>query len=203
MQPQLSDAEVADRLRHILASEEFQPSSRDRLFDWIAEKLGAFRLWLDGLGSIELAIVVLVCLGLLAAIATHAWFVLRELMTKTSANSHRQDGTSAEDGKDQLSPDACLGQACRHAESGRLRDAARILQQALLLLLCRNRGVTWRPAVSDWEWMRILRAPSPALELTRANQRLAFGPEPPARSAFDECLHHLREIERDSPKDRK
>jgi hypothetical protein len=86
-----------------------------------------------------------------------------------------------------LSPDAIAERARHLAAQGRLRDAARALQQSLLLSMCLRRGLSWQPTLADWEWMGLLRASPVLVDFTRRTQLLAFGTKP-ERTAFDECL---------------
>jgi len=83
-----------------------------------------------------------------------------------------------------------LADARRFRADGQLREAARALQQARLLLECRRRAVTWRGTLADWEWMAVLGRPAGLVEFTRATQTIAFGADPSA-PAVEACERRL------------
>jgi hypothetical protein len=91
------------------------------------------------------------------------------------------------------SPQKLLSRARALAEEGYLRDAARALQEAMLLQTSRERRVPWRSSLSDWEWIRLLHPSESVVDFTRATERLAFGPEP-SRAAFDACARGVQSL---------
>ena len=181
-----SDADIAERLSRILASEEFQPEASDRLLRWLSEldaKFGAWLSSLHGLGS-----VLALALGTLAVAllvwALQAWLVSPEVARRPSADGSAEPELDA-------SPASLLARARALADAGSLREAARALQAAVLRAACDQRELEWRPALSDGEWLSVL-GPSEALvALTRATERIAFGPEP-TRAAFEACDREAR-----------
>jgi hypothetical protein len=190
-----TDAEISDRLRAILRSDEFQPSLSDRL--WLAIR-GSLD-WLAGMGPAVRALVIGACLLVLLAIATVLWRFYLE-----AAATQRQGSTGKTGRHDEkpLSPQALLAKSRTLEEQGLLRDAARALQHALLLQLCLEREVPWRLSLSDWEWVRIFEPSESVVDFTRATQRLAFGPEP-NRADFAVCAQQVHAWIADRPPDMK
>jgi len=86
--------------------------------------------------------------------------------------------------------DELLADARRYKSQARLREAARALQQARLLLECRRQSVAWRPTLADWEWIDRLGRPAALVEFTRATQRVAFGTDP-TMPALEACEARL------------
>lgn len=182
-------AEVAARLRAILRSDEFQPRLSERIWVSVEDALRAFRFWLDGLGPATRLLVILVSLLILGALAMHLWRSFREAM----GSERLAGGGAARDEPSVPSPGALLERARSLADAGLLRDASRALQEALLLQACRERNLPWRPSLSDWEWVGLLRPSEEIVEVTRTAQRMAFGRQP-SRVEFDVCSHRVHEL---------
>ncbi len=178
MQP--SDAEIDAHLRAILESPEFQEQATDRIVSWLTSHIELLESLLDW-GGYWLLAAVLLGLLLLVFLARSGHRFERGL----SLGGAKGEGARAGPGAD-VSPDGLLAHATALADAGSLRDAALALQHALLLDGCRRRSLIWRPALSDWEWLRLLEPSAALVELTRTTQRLAFGPAPD-RAVFDAC----------------
>src|SRR5581483_8474591 len=98
----------------------------------------------------------------------------------------RHGGADELDGGRPPTSDELLADARYFRSQGRLREAARALQQARLVLECRRQSVAWRPTLADWEWIDLLGRPPALVDFTRATQKLAFGAAPTA-PALDAC----------------
>jgi hypothetical protein len=180
MQP--SDAEIADRLRAILQSDEFQPSFSERMLVWLERAFRTVRDWLEHLGPAQRLVVVIVSVLVLAAVV----FRIGQLVRYSVGPSRFEPAARVSDEQVPLSPALLVERALSLADGGFVRDAARALQQALLLQACQDQNVAWRPSLSEWEWIRLLQPSGAIVDFTYAAQRLAFGPEP-SREAFDAC----------------
>ncbi len=189
-----ADREVAVRLRAILASPEFHP----RASDWLRGRFeaaiqGVFQ-WLGGLSPAERWGLLALCLGGLAAIAVQVWLTVRP--SAPPGAKAIAAGGRAEDG---ASPGTLVARADVLARDGRLREAARLLQEAALLRLSRESGLRWRADRSDWEWVAVLPAARGLPELTRATERVAFGPTADA-AAFAACRRAYEALPRERPR---
>ena len=181
-----SDAETGERLRAILAAPEFQ-QSQDPAW-WRACKRFALALvdWLERQPA-GVRWLLLLALGLLAAIAIHLFLTFRQVLREApltrsgSADLPISRTPSSED---------LLAEARALRLAGRLREAARALQQARLLLECRRRSVPWRTTLADWEWIEELGRPDALVEFTRATQTIAFGAAP-SLPAVEACEARL------------
>jgi hypothetical protein len=180
MQP--SDAEIADRLRAILQSDEFQPSFSERFWVWLDRALRILRDWLEHLGPAERVLVVIVSVLVLAA----AVLRIGQLVRDSVGPPRFEPAARVSPEQAPLSPALLVERALSLADGGFVRDAARALQQALLLQACQDQNVAWRASLSDWEWIRLLQPAGAIVDFTQTAQRLAFGPEP-SREAFDAC----------------
>lgn len=177
-----TDAEIAARLRAILSSDEFQPYVSERILVWLGDAVRWLKRWLDALSPAMRVLVTLVCVVVLVAIAVYLLRIYRD-----AAAPHRLPSDNRVGPEQTLpSPEGLLARARSLADEGSLRDAARTLQQAMLLQTCREQSLPWRSSLSDWEWMRILRPSENIVDFTQATQRMAFGPRP-SRAEFDEC----------------
>ena len=180
---QQTDAEIAQRLRTILASEPFQVDQTHQIWDKILALFKWLSSWLDGLDLPIRVGIGAVCIITLLALGAH-------LVSVISASRRPHHGTGAAELLQLATgatPVTLLQRAHLLAEGGQLRDAARTLQQAVFMHLCHARQVPWRDSTADWEWLQLLRPGAEVVEFTRAAQRLAFGPEP-TRAEFDACV---------------
>ena len=181
-----SDPEIAERLRAILQSDEFQSRPSQRISLGLAEAVRRLMHWLGDVSPAMRAVVIAACVLTLVAIAIRMWRLYRAVAQPLRTRIHL-DATRKETIP---SPETLIRRARSLAEAGAIRDAARALQQALLLQTCLERRVPWRSSLSDWEWVRILRPPERVANVTRTTERLAFGPEP-TRAAFDACVREV------------
>ncbi len=169
-----SDSEIAQRLHAILDTPEFHKRFSDYAMEELTKGLKVIFHWLQGLSPVMRWWLFAVCVLLLSAIALQTWLLLRSAKRSLRVASGR--GRIALDfGED---PETLAARSRKLAEAGRLREAARALQQAALLRLARERGLPWRPELADWEWVAALPGAPGLGELTRATQQLAYGPDP-------------------------
>jgi hypothetical protein len=169
-----SDAEIASRLRAILDAPEFHKHFSDYAMEEVTKTFKQVFHWLQGLSPLVRWWLFAACLLLLAAIALQTWLLLR-----SSGRALRETGRRRANDLDVGdAPEAIAARARKLAEAGRIREAARALQQAALLRLSRERGLPWRPDLADWEWVAALRDAPGLGEFTRSAQRLAYGPDP-------------------------
>jgi hypothetical protein len=179
-----SDADIAERLRAILGTPEFHKRFSDYAIEEITKGLKEIFHWLQRLSPVMRWWLFAVCVLLLAAIVLQTWLLLRS--AKHSLRVASRNGQLDLDFDVGEGPEAIAARARKLAGAGRFREAARALQQAALLRLARERGLPWRPELADWEWVAMLRGASGLGELTRATQRLAYGPDA-APEAFASC----------------
>jgi hypothetical protein len=175
---------VSEHLRAILNSSEFQEPLSSRAMHQLMHFLLAWFSWIGSLSTPALALIVAVCLAVLAAIAAQIWFAFRKNPSRPRKGGGIENLATVDP---DLSPEAIAQRARALAGQGRLRDAARALQQSLLISLCLRRGLAWQPTLADWEWMDLLRASPGLVDFTRRTQLLAFGTKPEP-AAFDECV---------------
>jgi hypothetical protein len=178
-----SDSEIADRLREILDSPEFHKRFSDYATEELTKGLKAIFHWLQALSPEMRWGLLVVCGLLLAAIALQTWLLLRS--SSRSVRTARNGTIDLDVGE---APEAIAARARKLAEAGRIREAARALQQAALLRFSRERGLPWRPELADWEWVAALRDVPGLGEFTRAAQRIAYGPDPD-QDGFTSCDH--------------
>jgi hypothetical protein len=191
-----SDADIHARLRAILASPEFQEPTEPgwwtafkKAWIWIVDRL-------SGLGPVARWAILFGALALLGGLLYYVVTTFRRLLNE-APRSHR--GTAAPGIAHEPTCEELLADARRFRAEGRLREAARTLQQARLLLECRRRAVSWRSALADWEWMAVLGRPAGLVEFTRATQAIAFGAAPSA-PAVEACeLRLAAELEEKRP----
>jgi hypothetical protein len=179
-----SDSQIAERLRAILDSPEFHKHFSDYATEEVTKALKAIFHWLKELSPELRWGLVAVCALLLAAIALQTWLLLRSGSRSLPVAGRR----GVMDGEVGDAPEVIAARARALAASGRVREAARALQQAALLRLSRERGLPWRPELADWEWVAALRDVAGLGEFTRAAQRIAYGPDSDARG-FESCEH--------------
>ncbi len=191
--PLPADAEVAARLRAILASREFAPHVGDdfrrRLDGWFHSIFD----WLSGLSRWQRWAILAFCLASLAAVALEVWWSLRP--EPIPGRERRARGAPLSGGGGERS---LRRRADALAAEGRFREAARLLHEAVLHRLARERGLPWRPELSDWEWVALLPSARGLAELTRTAQRVAYGPEPGAAD-FAACLRHADALPEEAP----
>ena len=182
-----ADAETRERLRVILAQPEFQQAQEPAW--WRALKKIFYRLlgWLDGQPAAVRWLLLLLAVGLLVAIAAHLFLTFRQVLREAPlTRGGRADVPTART----PTSDQLLAEARALRAAGRLREAARALQQARLLFECQRRAVVWRPTLADWEWIEELGRPADLVDFTRATQTIAFGATP-SLPALEACEGRL------------
>ena len=182
-----SDAEIHARLRAILATPEFQGPTEPawwtafkKAFTWIVDRL-------SGLGPIARWAILLGAVAALAGLIYHLITTFARLLQEAP---RMRQGTAEPAIAREPTCEELLADARRFRADGQLREAARALQQARLLLECRRRAVAWRGTLADWEWMAVLGRPAGLIEFTRATQTIAFGAHPSA-PAVEACERRL------------
>ena len=181
----LTDAEIEDRLRVILESPAFDKKNWDYVRIWFDR----FVSWLQGLSPEAKTALIIGCVILLAAF-------VGSLILSTDAPAvvgKRQDRALASPQAADHDLDALAVEARALAEAGKLREAGRALQQAAYMRLSRQRGLSWRPELADWEWVAVLGRGRTLREFTSLTQRLAFGPRPDA-AIFTLCEQLYQEL---------
>ena len=182
-----ADAETRERLSAILAAPEFQQAQEPAWWRAVKKVFYALLGWLDRQPAALRWLLLLLAVALLVAIATHLFVTFRQVLREAPlTRGGRADvPTARTPTSDELLADA---RALRAA--GRLREAARALQQARLLLECQRRSLVWRPTLADWEWIEELGRPADLVEFTRATQTIAFGAAP-SLPALEACEGRL------------
>jgi len=184
-----SDAEIAARLRAILQRDEFQPKVADRAWANLGHWIEAILRRFGGLGLVIRLLVLGGCVVVLALIAGWIWSLLpRGAARRTRGAGSRPRGDAAGP-----SPQGLVAIARALMAKGALRDAARTLQHAILLATCEEQHVPWRPALADWEWVRLLRPSDGIVAMTRHTERLAFGPAP-SREDLEACAEKVQAL---------
>jgi len=175
-----SEVEITERLQAILASDEFRPRVADDIRAWLErldEMLGAWR------GFEGEAARVLSFIALVIALAFILWFVYK-VFTLRGPGLAPSAGSKGPAEGEPLPSISALAHARALADAGLLREAARVLQAAVLHAACTERNLAWRPELSDGEWLALLRPSAEVVALSRSTERLAFGPDP-SRAVFD------------------
>jgi len=182
-----SDAEIAERLRAILAEPEFQEAQDPAWWRVLKRFVYALLGWLEDQPAGVRWLLLLVAVALLAAIAIHLLVTFRQVLREAPLT--RRGDADLPVTRTPTSEDL-LAEARALRSAGRLREAARALQQARLLLECRRRAVPWRATLADWEWIDELGRPAELVEFTRATQTIAFGAAP-SLPAVEACEGRL------------
>ena len=178
------DADVKARLAAILASREFQPPLEPNWWRAIKKIWYALLVALERVPPVGRWLIFIGCLAVLAGMLYYTIVTFRRLLREAPRTRH--GGADELDSGRLPTCDELLADARYFRSQGRLREAARALQQARLLLECRRQSVAWRPTLADWEWIDLLGRPAALVEFTRATQKLAFGADPTA-PALDAC----------------
>lgn len=183
------DEAIAKALTAIVGSPEFQAKPSDWLTEKIEEAFRALGHWLRDLPRGERWLLLAGCTLALAALFTHLIWTLRQAGKGVERRRRERESRPPKAAR----PSEVLSLARRLVSEGRLRDAARALQQALLLELADRNGLAWRPEVSDWEWVAILPSDPRLAEFTRAIQSVAYGPAAEL-AEFESCERLFAEI---------
>ena len=199
----LSDSEVAQHLHEILEQPEFRQPNRDVFTRWITDGFEALVRWLGGLDSWVRIAIIVACVVSLAAIIGHIWWTLRQLLIpRQPLEARQQRGTplAEPDSFEQLHQ-----QALRWATEGHYRAAARTLQKALWVKVCKLAGRAWRPELTDWEWVGEFSNRPSLAAFTRCAQQIVYGsnnegmPNEPRAADFERCLKLFEEATEGSP----
>jgi hypothetical protein len=177
----VSTADPVQVLEKILADPEFQGDWRETLGKWIETQWSSFAKWLERLPGVDRAVILVVCLLFLGAIA---WSVVRGLREGADPK-HASESRPPE----KTPPASPAGQLAEHARAlaarGRLREAARTLQQAVYRALADREGVDWDGARADWEWVARLGGESGLDAFTAQAQLAAYGTAVPDAGGFE------------------
>ena len=187
------DAEIRQRLAAILASPEFRKAvdpawvrALRKIWHWLVERL-------EHVPAVGRWAIVVGCLVALIGLGYYVFVTFRRLLREAPRTHQARAGELA--GARVPTSEELLADARHYKSQGRLREAARALQQARLLLECQRQSMAWRPTLADWEWIDRLGRPAALVEFTRATQNVAFGTDPtvPALEACEARL--LAELE--------
>jgi hypothetical protein len=181
------DAEIREQLRAILAAPEFQESQDPAWWRWFKKLVNGLGLWIEQQPAAIRWLLLLLAIGLLVAIAIHLFTTFRQVLREVPLT--RGGAADLPVIRTQTSADL-LAEARALRAAGRLREAARALQQARLLLECQRRSIPWRSTLADWEWIDQLGRPPALVEFTRATQTIAFGASP-SLPAVEACEGRL------------
>ena len=185
----MTNEAIAAHLQKILQSEEFSGSAQQRLLEMLRAWFHRFELWAQDLSFWPRMALLVVCLGFLAVIAAQVVAAVREANLPSVSSAFV--AASALDA--QVTAALLFERSGVLADQGQVRDAARVLQQAIWVHMCRERGVAWRASRADWEWVDILRPTGRIVDLTRLVQGLAFGPQP-SRASYDTCAREAASL---------
>jgi hypothetical protein len=182
------DAEVVRALTKILTSAEFQEPLINRVWTAIFSVLERVVRFLAGLGAGTRLALVVGCALLLV--------VLLVDIVRTFLDAGLRAGRPLPRGSAGVEPPPTssaemAARARALAAEGRLRDAARALQEALLIELCARHGLAFQRELTDWEWLERLSADDAVVDFTRRTERLAFGKAAPDPAGFADCDHRF------------
>ena len=183
-----ADEEIRRRLTAILASPEFQPVAEPAWVRALKRLWRALVAWLERVPAAGRWAIVAGCLVALAGLGYYVFVTFRRLLREAPRTRHARAGEI--EGARVPTWQELLADARYYKSQARLREAARALQQARLLLECQRQSVSWRPTLADWEWIDRLGRPAGLVEFTRATQNVAFGTDP-TMPALEACEARL------------
>jgi len=167
----VSSADPAAVLKTILADPEFDTDWQDAAWRWLDSAWKALFAWIERLSDLERTALLVACLAILAAIVWSALSAYRESVAPALKGT-----VDAEEETRPLSPWAELAERARAlATEGRLREAARTLQQAVYRALAARRRLEWDGARADWEWVARLGGGPELGVFTEQAQLVAYG----------------------------
>jgi hypothetical protein len=175
----MSGADPQRTLQEILADPEFQGDWQERAGAWVEKEVHALLRWLDQLPAVYEWLLAALCLAVLVWIGVGLVAGYREMsaVREGGGPKPREGAGGAPAGLD------LARRAAELRELGRLREAARTLQQAAYQALAARRGLAWDEAEADWEWVRALAGEPGVAAFTESAQALAYDR---AGSAADE-----------------
>jgi hypothetical protein len=183
-----SDADLRTRLTAILDSPEFQPPADPAWWSALKKIWNGLLAFLGDLPPAGRWAIFALAMAMLAGLVYYVTLTFQRILRDTP---YRRSVVAPDPALTRAQTcEELLADARRLKADGQLREAARALQQARLLLECRRRSVAWRPTLADWEWIAELGRPAGLVEFTRATQKVAFGAEPSA-AALEACEARL------------
>jgi hypothetical protein len=184
-----ADEEIRQRLTAILASPEFQSPEDPAWLRALKKIWHALVAWLEHVPAVGRWAIVVGCVLALVGLGYYVFVTFRRLLREAPQTRHGRAGEI--EGARIPTCEELLADAISYKSQARLREAARALQQARLLLECQRQSVAWRPTLADWEWIDRLGRPTALVEFTRATQKVAFGSDPTV-PALEACEARLR-----------
>jgi len=166
----LTQSDPSAALRAILADPEFDTDWQEHLARWLGQAWHSFQRWLRDLPDIERWGLLLVCIGILAWLVWTMIASYREMMAP-DASALKGAG---DDAASEPTWQALMAHARALASEGRLREAARALQQAVYSVLASRKRLPWDGARADWEWVALLNTEQ-LVAFTEEAQALAYG----------------------------
>ncbi len=195
-----ADAEIRTRLTAILDRPEFQTPADPAWWSALKRIWNALLAFLEQLSPAGRWAILALALAMLAGLVYYVALTFQRILRDAP---YLRSGSADDPARARVpTSEELLVEARRLKAGGQLREAARALQQARLLLECRRQSITWRPTLADWEWIAELGRPASLVEFTRATQKVAFGAEPSA-TALEACEARLvAELENQPREDR-
>ena len=167
----MNQADPSEVLRAILADPEFDSGWQEQFGRWLEQGWRAFQRWLNDLPDLERWALLLVCMGILALLVVTLVASYREMMAP--------DASGLKGPRDDAAPEPTwqklLARARVLASEGRLREAARALQQAVYSVLASRQRLDWDGARADWEWVSRLGFEPELAAFTEEAQAIAYG----------------------------
>jgi hypothetical protein len=183
-----ANEEIRRRLTAILASPEFQQAADPAWVRALKKVWHALVAWLEHVPAAGRWAIVAGCVVALAGLGYYVFVTFGRLLREAP---HMRNGRADELEAARVPTwEELLAHARYYKSQARLREAARALQQARLLLECQRQSVSWRPTLADWEWIDRLGRPTALVEFTRATQNVAFGTDP-TMPALEACEARL------------
>ena len=183
-----ADDEIRQRLAAILASPEFRKPEEPAWVRVLRKVWHALVAWLEHVPPMGRWAIAAGCLLALIGLGYYVFVTFQRLLREAPRTRQGRAGELA--GARVPTSEELLADARSYKSQGRLREAARALQQARLLLECQRQSVAWRPTLADWEWIDRLGRPAALVEFTRATQNVAFGADPTV-PALEACEARL------------
>jgi len=171
----LTQSDPSEVLRAVLADPEFDTDWQEHLARWLGQAWRSFQHWLRHLPDLERWALLLACVAILAWLVWTMIASYREMMAP-DASALKGAGEAA---AKLPTWQALMAHARALASEGRVREAARALQQAVYSVLASRKRLAWDGARADWEWVaRLGTGPEAGPELaafTEQAQAIAYG----------------------------
>jgi len=177
----LNAGDPQEVLRAILADPEFDAGWQEQAGRWLAHALRAAQRWLAGLPAVERWALLGICVAILGWLG---WSMVASYREMKAPHSGAERGDANEVAV-QPAWRVLAARAQSLASEGRLREAARALQQAVYSLLAARGRMAWDGARADWEWVTRLNAGPELAAFTEEAQSIAYGGADPAAARYE------------------